>query len=340
MDRDKRDARVDQFDADNSYQTNAGIFGLPFEFEEAEIVLYPVPWETTVSYRTGTAAGPMHLYEASSQIDLYDHQFGEIWKKGIFWFDAHLPEILRLNNNVRPIAQQYLTALQQGVEASEDIANHINATCAEVKETVKNVCVSLLEDDRKIGLVGGDHSTPQGYLEALSDKHGAFGVLQIDAHCDLRKAYEGFTYSHASIFYNMLEYNQELKLTQVGIRDYCLEEKALIDSDNRITTFFDQDIKNSAYSGKLWADVVKEVINTLPEKVYISLDVDGLQPDLCPNTGTPVPGGLTFEELAFLLQEVKESGKEVIGFDLSETGAAQWDGIVSSRLLYKLCGLF
>src|SRR5690606_2133030 len=118
-------------------------------------------------------------------------------------------------------------------------------------------------------------------------------VLQIDAHADLRRAYEGFQYSHASIMYNILEEIPAVtKLVQVGIRDYCDEEfEAITKSQGRIVTFFDRDLKAGAYQGKTWDQQTDEIIRELPERIYISFDIDGLDPKLCPNTGTPVPGG-------------------------------------------------
>src|SRR5690606_19124611 len=111
--------------------------------------------------------------------------------------------------------------------------------------------LALLKQGKKVGLIGGDHSTPLGFIKALAAVHGSFGVLQIDAHADLRKAYEGFTYSHASIMYNVLEMIPEVsKLVQVGIRDYCEEEKLYIDQNpERIRTWFDQEIKEKQFEG-------------------------------------------------------------------------------------------
>jgi len=339
MDKEKRDALIERFDPDNSVATNAGVFGLPFELEESEIVLYPVPWEVTASFREGTANAPYQIFQASPQLDLYDHDFGEVWKKGIHMLNAHVGDIAKLNANLRPIAKKHIDALEQGANIAEDVLNHVNEACFHLNDTVKNVCASLLEQGHKIGLVGGDHSAPLGYMEALSDKYGAFGILQIDAHCDLREAYEGFTFSHASVMHNILAHNDEVQLVQVGVRDYSKGEKDRIDTDSRITTFFDADMKNALLSGSTWATQVEGIIEALPSKVYVSFDIDGLSPDLCPLTGTPVPGGLSFDQANYLMVKLKQSGKEVIGFDLSEVGNAQWDGIVGARLLYKLCGL-
>lgn len=339
MDKEKRNALVESFDPDNSVAKNAGVFGLPFEFEESEVILYPVPWEVTVSYREGTANGPYQVFQASSQLDLYDHDFGEIWKKGIHMLNAHVGDIAKLNGNLRPIAKKHIDALEQGAAAQEGVLTHVNEACFHLNDTVKNVCASLIEGEHKVGLVGGDHSSPLGYMEALVDKYGAFGILQIDAHCDLRDAFEGFTYSHASIMHNILAYSNEVELVQVGIRDYSKGEKDRIDSDDRITTFFDADMKRSMLSGGTWQQQVDKIIEALPSKVYVSFDIDGLSPDLCPLTGTPVPGGLSFDQASYLLWNLKESGKEIIGFDLCEVGNAQWDGMVGARVLYKLCGL-
>ena len=129
--------------------------------------------------------------------------------------------------------------------------------------------------------------------KAIAEKFGDFGILQIDAHCDLREAYEGFVYSHASIMYNALEEIPAItRLVQVGIRDYCEEEWEYIrQSNGRIVTYFDKDIKERQYEGDNWKAIADEIIQQLPEKVYLSFDIDGLDPKLCPNTGTPVQGG-------------------------------------------------
>ena len=107
----------------------------------------------------------------------------------------------------------------------------------------KEMTGRLLQEGKKVGMIGGDHSTPLGFIAALGEVHTEFGVLQIDAHADLREAYEGFTYSHASIMYNVLQQVPSVKkLVQVGVRDFCDEELELIESNkDRVTTFFDKD---------------------------------------------------------------------------------------------------
>jgi len=201
----------------------------------------------------------------------------------------------------------------------------------------------LLEKGKLVGLIGGDHSTPLGFFKAIAEKEGDFGILQIDAHCDLRSAYEDFKYSHASIMYNALaEIPQLKKLVQVGVRDYSEDESYFIaDNSDRVTTFFDKDIKERQYEGENWKTIVEEIVQTLPAKVYISFDIDGLDPKLCPNTGTPVAGGFETEQINYLFKKVIDSGRKLVGFDLNEVGVGEGgiDANIAARILFKLCNL-
>ena len=201
----------------------------------------------------------------------------------------------------------------------------------------------LLKQGKQVGIIGGDHSTPLGYIKALAEKYGSFGILQIDAHCDLRKSYEHFTYSHASVMYNVLnEIEGVEKLVQVGIRDFCSEEWDYINNSNgRVVTYFDKDIKTRQYEGETWKQITDEIVNQLPQLVYISFDIDGLDPKLCPNTGTPVQGGFESEEILYLFKKIVASGKQLIGFDFVEVGVGEtdWDSNVGAHLLWRICNL-
>ncbi|WP_293088196.1 arginase family protein [Moorena sp. SIO3H5] len=148
--------------------------------------------------------------------------------------------------------------------------------------------LELLEQGKLVGVVGGDHSVPLGLMQALAQKHEEYGILQIDAHADLRQAYEGFTYSHASIMYNALKLPQISRLVQVGIRDVCEAEMAMVNSDSRVVMFDDWQLKANAYEGITWAAQCHKIISNLPDQVYISFDIDGLNPSYCPHTSTPV----------------------------------------------------
>lgn len=330
------------FDPNGPGLRNGNFIGLPFSEKEAQFIFFSVPWDVTVSYTDGTSGGPENILQASTQLDL-EHPFSSnAWKKGIFFRPGNTYWRKR-NTELRPQAKQYIDFLENGGKPSANkkmhkILEEINYTCENLHRWVEQETTQLLRQGKKVGLIGGDHSTPLGFLRALAKEHQDFGILQIDAHLDLREAYEGFTYSHASIFHHALQIEEISQLTQVGIRDYCTAEVELAKADKRVALFFDYQLKQATFRGTSWADQCEKIIDTLPEKVYISFDIDGLQPFLCPHTGTPVPGGLHYEEALFLIEALLDSGRSVIGFDLCEVAGApnDWDANVGARLAYSL----
>ncbi|MEN9523283.1 MAG: hypothetical protein RL065_1660, partial [Bacteroidota bacterium] len=316
------------------------IFGLPFNENNAQLVLVPIPWEVTVSYSSGTANGPKAIFDASMQVDLYDAIMPNAWQKGIFMQDEN-KALAKKSKAHRGLVEKYIDSLQHG-KTNLSTQKKVNAVCVEMINEVEKTTSKLLDKNKLVGLVGGDHSTPLGFLTALAKRHNEFGILQIDAHCDLRNAYEGFAFSHASIMYNALKIPNISKLVQVGIRDYCEEEMTFINSNKkRVSTFFDKNIKHDLYDGKSWKTVCEKIIDSLPDKVYISFDIDGLDPKLCPNTGTPVAGGLEFEQAVYLMEMLINKNKQIIGFDLNEVapGKDEWDANVGARMLFKMCHL-
>jgi agmatinase len=220
----------------------------------------------------------------------------------------------------------------------------VNATSVKVNDVVYETAREWLSRGKIVGLVGGDHATPYGTIRAHAEKYPGLGILHIDAHADLRHAYEGFSYSHASIMECVTrEIPGVSRLVQVAIRDLCEEEHDRIEaSGGKIRIFYDVELAASRRRGALDAHFAR-IAAELPEQVYVSFDIDGLDPVLCPNTGTPVPGGLSFHEASALLRAVVESGKRIVGFDLNEVapapdGGDEWDGNVGARVLYKLIG--
>lgn len=336
------------FDPNSVGLKSNNIFGLPSKQDEADLVLLPVPWEVTISYRDGTSRGPENIFDASMQVDLYDPDVKDGWKKGFYMMPID-KNIKRKSDYLRQCAELIISHLVEGgvIEENEQLTGklqEVNAGGELLYNWVHEMTGIALRQGKKVGLIGGDHSTPLGFIKALSDIHADFGVLQIDAHADLRHAYEGFKYSHASIMYNVLNDIPEVtKLVQVGIRDYCDEEVDMIEANpDRIATYFDKQLKERLYEGETWKKICEEIINKLPQKVYISFDIDGLDPKLCPNTGTPVPGGFELDEIFYLFKILKTSGREIIGFDLNEVSVGTYnadsiDGIVGARVLYKLC---
>jgi agmatinase len=340
-----KEDKIKEFNPNNAGLSDSQLFGLPFSPEESDIVLLPVPWEVTVSYGSGASEGPDHIFEASFQVDLFHEEFPTLWKRGIAMLDSSSSMHGR-SNALKEKAQQIIEAWEEGIDIEEDdrlveIMEEINEACADMVAFVEQETDKWLSKGKIVGLIGGDHSTPLGYLKALAKKHESFGILHIDAHMDLRIAYEGFTYSHASIMYNAIQIPQISKIVQVGIRDFCEEEnEVVLNANGRIVVHTDASIQRAGFEGQSWKQRCDSIIEALPEKVYISFDIDGLDPTLCPNTGTPVPGGLSFQQATYLLSRLKDSRK-IIGFDLVEVapGEDDWNGNVGARLLFHLCGV-
>ncbi len=338
---------LSNFDPNSVGNPNNNIFGLPFTEEEARLVILPVPWEVTVSYNAGTARAPEHIFNSSLQVDLYDPDVMDGWKQGFFMLPVD-KKVLMKSDYLRKEAELYINYISQGEIVSENkfmtkSQREINEGSIFLNNWVLEQTRNLLQQGKLVGLLGGDHSTPFGFFKAIAEKHEEFGILQIDAHCDLRKAFEGFNYSHASVMYNALEEIPQIKkLVQVGIRDYCGEEVDYIQANNnRIVTYYDKDIKERLYEGETWKKVVDEIVNHLPQNVFISFDIDGLDPKLCPHTGTPVQGGFETEQVFYLFKKMIQSGRKLVGFDLNEVGVShdEWDENVGARCLFKLCNL-
>jgi agmatinase len=320
------------------------LFGMPFDYDSAKLIVFGVPWEVTVSYNAGTARGVEALLNASSQLDLFDFDHPDGWKQGIF-----MPEIPQFILDKSDRLRQDATKIIEHLETGESIEHHpellalrhtINQESEWLNQWLFERTQAALEAGKRVAVIGGDHSVPLGLMRSIASQYDNFGVLHLDAHSDLRDAYEGFEYSHASIMFNALKLPQISKLVQVGIRDVCWDEVELArNSQGRISVYYDGMLKQKQYAGVTWLELCKQIVSELPQDVYISVDVDGFDPKLCPNTGTPVPGGLELEQAFCLFREVVNSGRKVIGFDVVEVGNAEWDGNVGARTVYKLCNL-
>lgn len=341
---------ITNFDTNSIGLADNNIFGLPTNEDNAKLVLLPIPWEVTVSYRNGTARGPEKIKESSYQIDLCDIDAMNYWSQGYYMPELN-KEIIKKNDFLRHCAELIISNLSEGGATSDNPQlskklEQINAGCKELNEWVFNSATELYAKGKLVALVGGDHSTPLGLMKAVGKQFGEFGILQIDAHADLRIAYEGFDYSHASIMYNVLQEVPEMtKLVQVGIRDFCDQEYELIQSDKRITTFFDKDIKERQFEGDTWKSICDDIIAQLPQQVYISFDIDGLDPKLCSNTGTPVQGGFEAEQIHYLFKKLVDSGRRIVAFDLNEVSCGEEsqdsiDANVGARILYRMCNMF
>ena len=319
------------------------IFDSESSCKESNLILTPVPWEVTTSYGVGASQGPQVIREASTQLDYLDFEFGDIRRRGIYW-DGPQEKVKCKSQKYQEIAQRAICEFNKtGSVKSKDHLIVVNRASEELNSWLYDKTRRAFSENKKMGVVGGDHSSPLGSMKAHCEKYPNLGVLHIDAHADLRKAYQGFHYSHASVIRNLMELQiAPSTLIQVGVRDYCEEEFNYIHQKENITCFFDRELKRKLFSGVCWTDLCHSIISELPDEVYISFDVDGLSPEFCPQTGTPVPGGLSYDQAIHLLSELRKSCRRVVGFDLCEVasrGESEWDGNVGARLLYQLCGL-
>ncbi len=267
----------------------------PTDFENARVVILPVPLDRTTSYVPGTRNGPHEILVASSHMELWDEE---------------------TETNVHGIGVFTLPEMEFPF-----------ATMDEVIQEIRRVATELVSRDKFLVVLGGEHSITAPVVAAMASKYAGLSVLQIDAHADLRESFMGTPHNHACAMRRVLEH---APTTQVGIRSLSPEEAEAIPSLNT-TVFFDHSMRRDPR----WMDMVVE---SLSDTVYITLDVDGLDPAIMPATGTPEPGGLSWYETLTLLRKVIEK-KNVVGCDLVEL--APLPGIVApnflcARLVYKI----
>jgi agmatinase len=326
----------------------SGLFGLACDLASARVAVLAVPFDATASYAKGAARGPAAILAASHQVELFDVETGKPYESGIALVDVPRTtanRLRRMNAEATRLAGPVLAA--GGVGGSRRLtrrARQVDALCEQVNDYTRRQATRLLASGKLVATLGGDHSVPFGSIEAHAGAFPGMGVLHVDAHADLRDRFEGFTWSHASIMFNVASRIPGVsRIVQVGVRDLCEEEFELARrSRGRIRTFHDGDLARERLAGATWAEQCRRIVGALPREVYVSFDIDGLDPSLCPHTGTPVPGGLSFAEANLLLASVVESGRRIVGVDLTEVAPGprgdEWDANVGARVLYKLIG--
>jgi len=336
------------FDPGDAAAPDSGIFGLTASPEQAGVHVVGVPFDATTSYRKGAAHGPDAVLAASRQVDLYDLLTGRPYEAGI-WMAPLDERVVDWNEEAGELAQRVIDVggrIEGDPGLAADLAR-VDEISALLNRWVHEETAGRLEQGKLVGILGGDHSVPFGAIEAIAERHPGLGILHFDAHADLREAYEGFTWSHASIFHNVAtRLDGVARIVQVGIRDLSEAEHDFIRaSEGRVQAVFDPDWAAARATPGGTLELVRRALAPLPREVYVSFDVDGLDPALCPNTGTPVPGGLSFADAMLWLGELVASGRRVVGFDLNEVAPGGergpgegWDEIVGARLLYRLIG--
>jgi N1-aminopropylagmatine ureohydrolase len=276
-------------------QVFGGAVPHPSSFDSARAVILPVPVDRTTSYVSGTKHGPHEILEASSHMELWDDELGiDVHSAGIFT----LPEMELPFGELAPLMQE-----------------------------IQRVAGEILRHGKFLVTLGGEHSITPPLVAAAAASHPGVGVLQIDAHADLRDEYMGTRHNHACAIRRTLEY---ANVTQVGIRSMSTEEAAVV-SSLPTTIFYDHSMRRDP----AWID---RVVDTLPAKVYVTIDVDGLDPAIMPATGTPEPGGLSWYEALALLRATIER-REVVACDvveLSPLPGLMAPNFLCAKLIYKI----
>jgi len=269
-------------------------------YKNSQIVVLSAPLEKTVSYGKGTSKGPEEILKASHYVEFYDEeQKRELcFEKGIC--------------TLEPMNLQKLSIEKALQKIHKEVAKHI-------------------DEGKFVVTLGGEHSLSAAPIMAFNERFPNLSILQIDAHSDLRDSYEGSKYSHASVMARVAEFNSNI--VQVGIRAQCIDEVELKQKKG-IKTFYAREIKMGMY-GENWHELI---VNNLTENVYITFDVDGLDPSLLPATGTPEPGGLFWDETMNLLKSVGTE-KNIVGFDVVELAPTKYhpsSNFVAAKLVYKM----
>ena len=318
-------------------------FGDKTSPKDADVVIVSAPWSVTSDFGRGATYTPDAVIDASAESGLYDANSG-ISAEGrvaTVEIDYNIQELSEhLGREAERVAHH--TSADDSV-VGEYVARkvaHVNEGFAEMQTTVYKQVKCWASKGKRIAVIGGDHSVAFGAVKALSEQDEEVGGLFIDAHADFSRDGEIFNYSHRSVARNIVEEIPAVGLVEVGVRDIKEIEAKELNSNDKVKLFLAEKIAARRFGGESWGDICREIVGLLPQKVYVSLDIDALKIEFCNNTNAPVPGGMTFDEVVYLVNSVVESGREIVGFDISEVVSSidnKMDAIVGARLLAKMC---
>ena len=281
-----------------------GLEGAEAEFETAKAVILPIPYERTVSFRTGCSRGPAAIIDASRSLELYDEEFGR-------------------------------APSDCGVHTRDELECDIDPES--MTKRVKDACVRAARGRRFVVTLGGDHSVTVGAFSAQSGMHSELSLLSLDAHCDLRNSYQGSRLSHACVMRRIVETGA--RVTVAGARSLSAGEAEFVRGCGNITVVSARDMTQDT------AEACARIVENLSDKVYLSIDADGIDPSVMPAVGTPEPGGPGWTEVNALLRTVF-ARREVVGMDLVELCPIEGlcaPNVTAARLIqkalgYKFCG--
>lgn len=278
-----------------------------YSSENSAIAILPVPYEHTVSYGGGTGAAPEAILDASGYVEFYDNEFERqlVIEKGIATYPA---------------------------------VDFKDKKDKEALDIIEEKVTALLDSGKFVVTVGGEHTISAAPIAAHFKKYPDMSILHFDAHSDLRDTYEGSKYSHACVMARVCEFFPPHRITQVGIRAQCIEEAEYIKS-NGIKTFYAHAIRRSRTLPDVWKEIIADSIG---DNIYITFDLDCLDPSIMPATGTPEPDGLYYSEIIELLKMIVKKGKRIIGFDVVELAPVEklhHCDILAASLIYKMLNI-
>lgn len=289
---------------DERYAPYQEFLGLPPDAKpaaEPRTAILPLPYDLTTSYQPGARRGPIAILEASTHLETYDHEL-----------DAETCEFV-------------------GIETLPAVVPDTSGPAATMTR-IERVARSVVRRGRFLVGLGGEHSVSAPLVRAVRSRHRSLGVLQLDAHADLRDAFEGSEFNHACVMHRLLDAG--VPIAQVGIRSLTREERALIRRRRVCTVFADEAVNRPLGE---WID---RVLDALPEKVYVTVDLDAFDPSIMPATGTPEPGGLDWYRALAILRAVAER-RRIVGFDVVELAPMPGNvapDFLAAKLVYTLLG--
>lgn len=315
------------------------------QVEDAEVVIVSVPWSVTSDYGRGATYTPDAIIDVSAKSGVYDALSGVNLKGRIATavIDYNIQEISEqlgrdaervddyLGGGTTPLPKEYIMRKKGAID--EGFSEMQKSTYQQVKQ--------YAEMGKVVAVVGGDHSVAYGAVKAVAECYEGVGVLFIDAHADFEISTAGYNYTHRTIARNIIEEIDSVeRVVEVGVRDVSQEEMTLVQSSPKVDIFLAESLAAARFEGRSWKELCQEVVSKLPQRVYISFDIDALKIEFCQNTNAPVPGGMTFDEVIYLIGCVAASGREIVGFDISEVVPDledRMDATVAARLLGKMC---
>lgn len=335
-----------EFNPNGAIPDNGNYFGIPLSPDEAVLVLISAPWDATTAVRVGSSYAPDAIIEASRRVDFFEPMAPYSWRKGI--------ATASIDYSMQDMSHHLRADVARVIKVHDDLGSspfdhlvyerslrRVNEASAVINENIYAQSKHWLAKGKIVGLVGGDQSVAYGHIRAVAERYGKIGVLHIDSKCNLRVAHQGFEHSHASVMHNVLrDVSAVERLVAVGVRAFSPEEWERAQSDSRVKLFTGQSIWSRHFEGVVWSTIVDEIIAELPECVYVSLDVDGLTVECSPHTGSLVAGGLRLPEVVYLMNRIADSGRKIVGFDLTEVVPDvedKKDAMIAARMLYNMC---